>query len=134
MGYESLTDMVVPRSTQMIFQDPDNALMAVTLFHKVADEFKHKAREHKFMVRDFVYDAQELQAGKDEMTKLATDKKKQFGPLVRWLKVNFSESFMAWIHVKALRYGLPVNFQGMVLLPQKKTQKKLRDSLNQLYV
>lgn len=49
---------------------------------------------------------------------------------------------MAWIHVKALRvfvesvlrYGLPVNFQGMVLLPQKKTQKKLRDSLNQLYV
>ena len=31
------------------------------------------------------------------------------------------------------RYGLPVNFQGMILLPQKKTQKKLRDSLNQLY-
>ena len=93
------------------------------------------------------------------MTKLATDKKKQFGPLVRWLKVNFSECFMAWIHVKALRVfvesvlrygtekisfylqyfnevffkGLPVNFQGMVLLPQKKTQKKLRDTLNQLY-
>ena len=32
-----------------------------------------------------------------------------------------------------LRYGLPVNFQGMILLPQKKTQKKLRDTLNQLY-
>ena len=60
---------------------------------------------------------------------------------MRWLKVNFSECFMAWIHVKALRvfvesvlrYGLPVNFQGMVLLPQKKTQKKLRDTLNQTY-
>ena len=72
---------------------------------------------------------------------MATDKKRQFGPLVRWLKVNFSECFMAWIHVKALRvfvesvlrYGLPVNFQGMVLLPQKKTQKKLRDTLNQTY-
>lgn len=25
------------------------------------------------------------------------------GPLVRWLKVNFSETFMAWIHIKALR-------------------------------
>lgn len=25
------------------------------------------------------------------------------GPLVRWLKVNFSECFCAWIHVKALR-------------------------------
>ena len=34
------------------------------------------------------------------MTKLHTDKKKQFGPLVRWLKVNFGECFTAWIHVK----------------------------------
>ncbi len=25
------------------------------------------------------------------------------GPLVRWLKVNFSEAFTAWVHVKALR-------------------------------
>ena len=56
--------------------------------------------------------------------------------------MNFSESFAAWMHVKALRvfvesvlrYGLPVNFQAMVLLPQKKTQKKLRDTLNQLYI
>ena len=54
------------------------------------------------MVRDFVYNAEELQAGKDEMTKLATDKRRQFGPLVRWLKVNFSECFMAWIHVKVI--------------------------------
>ena len=66
-------------------------------------------------------------SGKSELTKLHTDKKKQFGPLVRWLKVlmlflislhqnssnwgfeivlnqvNFGESFTAWIHVKALR-------------------------------
>merc|ERR1712241_932625 len=140
--YEQLTDMVVPRSTQIVFQDEEYALCTVTLFQKVVDEFKHKAREHKFVVRDFVYNPDELAAGKNELTKLATDKKKQFGPLIRWLKVNFSECFMAWIHVKALRvfvesvlrYGLPVNFQGMVLLPQKKTQKKLRDTLNQTYI
>lgn len=75
------------------------------------------------------------------MTKLVTDKKKQFGPLVRWLKVNFSECFCAWIHVKALRvfvesvlrYGLPVNFQAILLRPHKKSTKRLRDVLNQLY-
>ena len=75
------------------------------------------------------------------MTKLVTDKKKQFGPLVRWLKVNFSECFCAWIHVKALRvfvesvlrYGLPVNFQAILLRPNKKSTKRLRDVLNQLY-
>lgn len=25
------------------------------------------------------------------------------GPLVRWLKVNFSECFICWTHVKAIR-------------------------------
>ncbi|MGH0179684.1 UNVERIFIED_CONTAM: hypothetical protein FKN15_002247 [Acipenser sinensis] len=64
------------------------------------------------------------------------------GPLVRWLKVNFSEGFIAWIHIKALRvfvesvlrYGLPVNFQAMLLQPNKKaTQKKLREVLYDLY-
>lgn len=74
-----------------------------------------------------------MKADKEEMTRLSTDKKKQFvcigymdsvtgmlihqfwlflilsymcplqGPLVRWLKVNFSEAFIAWIHIKALR-------------------------------
>jgi len=139
--YESLTDKIVPRSTQIIFQDSEHALVTVTLFQRVIDEFKHKARENRFVVRDFVYNPEELAAGKSEITKLATDKKKQFGPLVRWLKVNFSEAFVAWIHVKALRvfvesvlrFGLPVNFQGMALLPQKKTSKKLRETLNQLY-
>lgn len=82
------------------------------------------------MLRDFQYNEEEMKADKEEMTRLSTDKKKQFvcifraagmlrhhcwifltglymcrlqGPLVRWLKVNFSEAFIAWIHIKALR-------------------------------
>jgi hypothetical protein len=31
------------------------------------------------------------------------------------------------------RYGLPVNFQAMLLHPNKKNTKRLRDVLNQLY-
>lgn len=140
-GYEKLTDMIVPRSTQMINQDNEYGLFTVTLFKKVIEEFKLHAREKKFIVRDFTYNEEELAAGKNEITKLVTDKKKQFGPLVRWLKVNFSECFCAWIHVKALRvfvesvlrYGLPVNFQAILLHPHKKCARRLRDVLNQLY-
>ncbi|XP_012137366.1 V-type proton ATPase subunit Vha44 isoform X1 [Megachile rotundata] len=140
-GYEKLTNMIVPRSTQLITQDADYGLFTVTLFKKVIDEFKLHAREKKFIVRDFTYNEEELAAGKNEITKLVTDKKKQFGPLVRWLKVNFSECFCAWIHVKALRvfvesvlrYGLPVNFQAILLHPHKKCARRLRDVLNQLY-
>lgn len=140
-NYEKLTDMIVPRSSVLVSQDQDFALYTVTLFKKVQDEFKHHARDKKFIVREFVYNEEELAAGKNEITKLVTDKKKQFGPLVRWLKVNFSECFCAWIHVKALRvfvesvlrYGLPVNFQAMLLHPNKKNTKRLRDVLQQLY-
>ena len=57
--------------------------MSVTCFKKVVDEFKAKARENRFNVRDFTYDEEQLKSGKSELTKLHTDKKKQFGPLVR---------------------------------------------------
>lgn len=87
--------MIVPRSSQLITQDNEYALFTVTLFKKVCchsylndlvtlvgfkvmDEFKHHAREKKFIVRDFIYDEEQLAAGKSEITKLATDKKKQF--------------------------------------------------------
>uniref|UniRef100_A0AAQ4QWA8 V-type proton ATPase subunit C n=1 Tax=Gasterosteus aculeatus aculeatus TaxID=481459 RepID=A0AAQ4QWA8_GASAC len=167
--YETLAEMVVPRSTKLLFEDHDSGLFSVTLFRKAIDDFKHKARENKFTVRDFQYNEEELKADKEEMTRLCTDKKKQFvrllfsaysvtvekedvpgaflycgcnlGPLVRWLKVNFSEAFIAWIHIKALRvfvesvlrYGLPVNFQAMLLQPNKKNMKKLREVLSDLY-
>ncbi|XP_036193861.1 V-type proton ATPase subunit C 1 isoform X2 [Myotis myotis] len=130
--------VVVPN---VLSEDQDSYLCNVTLFRKAVDDFRHKARENKFIVRDFQYNEEEMKADKEEMNRLSTDKKKQFGPLVRWLKVNFSEAFIAWIHVKALRvfvesvlrYGLPVNFQAMLLQPNKKTMKKLREVLYELY-
>uniref|UniRef100_A0A8C6TUL5 V-type proton ATPase subunit C n=1 Tax=Neogobius melanostomus TaxID=47308 RepID=A0A8C6TUL5_9GOBI len=161
--YETLAEMVVPRSSNLLFEDHDSGLFSVTLFRKAMDDFKHKARENKFTVREFQYNEEEMKADKEEMTRLSTDKKKQFvithcywctwispfklyifpsqGPLVRWLKVNFSEAFIAWIHIKALRvfvesvlrYGLPVNFQAMLLQPNKKNMKKLREVLNDIY-
>lgn len=50
----------------------------MTLFKKDIEEFKVKARDKKFVVRDFVYNEEEVAAGKNEITKLVTDKKKQF--------------------------------------------------------
>uniref|UniRef100_A0A672YTD1 V-type proton ATPase subunit C n=1 Tax=Sphaeramia orbicularis TaxID=375764 RepID=A0A672YTD1_9TELE len=136
-----VTMLVVDKNALLLFEDNDSGLFSVTLFRKAVDDFKHKARENKFTVRDFQYNEEEMKADKEEMTRLSTDKKKQFGPLVRWLKVNFSEAFIAWIHIKALRvfvesvlrYGLPVNFQAMLLQPNKKNMKKLREVLYDLY-
>uniref|UniRef100_A0AAQ6AB47 V-type proton ATPase subunit C n=1 Tax=Amphiprion ocellaris TaxID=80972 RepID=A0AAQ6AB47_AMPOC len=115
--YETLAEMVVPRSTKLLFEDNDSGLFSVTLFRKAVDDFKHKARENKFTVRDFQYNEEEMKADKEEMTRLSTDKKKQF---------------MTSVHVFH-RYGLPVNFQAMLLQPNKKNMKKLREVLYDLY-
>ncbi|XP_035212799.1 V-type proton ATPase subunit C-like isoform X2 [Stegodyphus dumicola] len=139
-SYEKITDMVVPSSSIRIFQDNEHSLYNVTLFKKWVDEFKANAREKKFIVRDFTYSEKELADGKSQHAKLKSDKSRQLSLLFRWIKVNFSECFVAWIHVKALRvfvesvlrYGLPVNFQAMLLQPLKST-KKLREVLNNLY-
>lgn len=91
-NYEKITDMIVPRSSQMITQDNDYALCTVTLFKKVVDEFKLHARERKFVVREFTYNEEELAAGKNEITKLVTDKKKQFVSGCWWLGSFFNAS------------------------------------------
>ncbi|XP_012504356.1 PREDICTED: V-type proton ATPase subunit C 2 isoform X2 [Propithecus coquereli] len=140
--YESLSDMVVPRSTKLITEDSEGGLFTVTLFRKVIDDFKTKAKENKFTVREFYYDEKEIKREREELTRLLSDKKQQYGPLLRWLKVNFSEAFIAWIHIKALRvfvesvlrYGLPVNFQAVLLQPHKKSStKRLREVLNSVF-
>lgn len=140
--YESLSDMVVPRSTKLIAEDNEGGLFTVTLFRKVIDDFKTKAKENKFTVREFYYDENEVKREREEMTRLLSDKKQQYGPLLRWLKVNFSEAFIAWIHIKGLRvfvesvlrYGLPVNFQAVLLQPHKKSStKRLREVLNSVF-
>ena len=48
--YEKLAGMVVPRSSVLVTQDGEYALVTVTLFHKASDEFKHRAREHKYIL------------------------------------------------------------------------------------
>ncbi|XP_040351996.1 V-type proton ATPase subunit C 2 isoform X3 [Herpailurus yagouaroundi] len=177
--------VIVPK---LIAEDNEGGLFTVTLFRKVIDDFKTKAKENKFTVREFYYDEKEIKREREELSRLLSDKKQQYqtscvalkkgsstfpdhkvqvtplgnpdrpaagqtdreresegegeGPLLRWLKVNFSEAFIAWIHIKALRvfvesvlrYGLPVNFQAVLLQPHKKSStKRLREVLNSVF-
>ena len=48
------------------------------LVFQVADEFKHHAREHKFVVRDFAFNETDLNSDKNEISRLVTNKKKSF--------------------------------------------------------
>ncbi|XP_060789149.1 V-type proton ATPase subunit C 1-B [Neoarius graeffei] len=137
--YESMSEFVVPRSSRKLLEEEDAGIFTVTLFKNAVKEFKANAKKHKFTVRDFNLEEAEWQ--QKEMSRLSIDKKEQYGIFVRWLKVNFNEIFVAWIHIKALRvfvesvlrYGLPVSFQALLLQPQKKQVKRLRDELNSVF-
>jgi len=137
--YEKLVDYVLPRSALLIEEDSEFALYRVVLFRKVAEDFKNVSREKKFIARDFKYDPNKT--GKTDKKKLDNEKEKLRKALIRWCKTNFSEAFVAWIHLKAirvfvesvLRYGLPTNFQAMLLLPNKNKQTRLRKALAELY-
>jgi len=138
-SYETLVEFVLPRSAIVIEQDQEYELYRVVMFRKVAEDFKNAAREKRFIVRDFKFDPN--RTGKTDKKKLDSEKEKLRKALIRWCKTNFSEAFIAWIHLKAirvfvesvLRYGLPTNFQAMLLLPNKNKQSRLRRALAELY-
>jgi len=136
--YEKLAQCVLPRSSELITEDNEYGLWSVTLFKKFADEFKGACRDKKYTVRE--HNPDDAKKGGDKK-KLEAEKDKLKKGLIRWCKTNFSEAFIAWIHLKAirvfvesvLRYGLPTNFQAMLLLPNKGKSKRLRKILHELY-
>lgn len=67
----------------------------------------------RFLVRDFVYDEQALEAGKNEITKLESDKKKQFVS-------SYNEFGMNW-RVKNSK-GTNLVPRDLFLSPSRKTE------------
>lgn len=138
--YENLTNFILPRSSKLLEEDTEYGLYSVTLFKRVVEDFKNIAREKRFTVREFKVD-EESKSGKEERSKLITEKERQKRNLTRWCKTNFAEAFVAWIHLKAirvfvesvLRYGLPVNFQAILMQPHKKEDKRLREVLADMF-
>ncbi|CAM0135186.1 Vacuolar ATP synthase subunit C [Umbelopsis sp. WA50703] len=139
--YESLTQMVVPRSSIKIAEDNEYGLFTVTLFKRVVEEFTHKAREEKFVVRDFQYDETSLEKQKKEAEETVSLEREQQNTVMRLAKTNFSEVFSSWVHLKALRvfvesvlrYGLPPDFAAVVIEPKPKCQSKVEDVLMSQY-
>ncbi|BFZ57607.1 Vacuolar ATP synthase subunit C [Savitreella phatthalungensis] len=140
-GYESLSKMVVPRSSTKISADSEYALYSVVLFKKFASEFADRARDRKFIPRDFTYDAEEARKARQQYETAQQDEKRQWGEVLRLCSASFSDAFVLWIHVKALRtfveavlrYGLPPNFAAAVITPAKGKDKQLSKALAQKY-
>jgi V-type H+-transporting ATPase subunit C len=139
--YETLTEDVVPRSSQLIHSDSEFNLYSVILFKKKVDDFKTQARLKRWTVRDVKFEAKSPSMNKDDLAKQESKRKKQKNHLIRWCRLNFGEAFIAWSHLKAvrvfvetvLRFGLPPDYTAFVIEPTKNGQNKLRKALDMMY-
>lgn len=139
-SYETLSNFVVPRSSSKIVEDNEYALFTVVIFRRVVDQFKSAAREKGFQVRDYSHDPEAAQTRADEQKQLATDQGAMHQSLLQWCRVGYGEVFSAWMHLSVirlfaesiLRYGLPPDFVGFLLVPSSRTDKKLRTTLETL--
>jgi V-type H+-transporting ATPase subunit C len=127
-SYETLCDMVVPRSAYFITKDSEYELYSVTVFKKYGPEFVHKAREKKWVPRDYKYEENGSQKETKELEKAQADEKRQWGETLRLGRTGWSEGVMVLVHVvvlrvfieTVLRYGLPLDFvAGLVKVSYK---------------
>ncbi|XP_023551222.1 V-type proton ATPase subunit C [Cucurbita pepo subsp. pepo] len=139
-SYETLTSYVVPRSSKKLYEDNEYALYSVTLFNRVADNFKTSAREKGFQIREFEYSPEAQESRKQELEKLVQDQESLRSSLLQWSYASYAEVFISWMHFCAvrvfaesiLRYGLPPSFLASVLAPSVKSEKKVRSILEGL--
>jgi len=72
---------------------------------------------------------------------LHKDLEKNRGSYTKWCIINFGEAFLGWLHLKCiqtyvesiLRFGLPPEFQAMLLVPKKGHERKLEKKLCEFY-
>ncbi|KAL3502367.1 hypothetical protein ACH5RR_036816 [Cinchona calisaya] len=139
-SYETLTTYVVPRSSKKLYEDNEYALYTVVLFNRDADNFRTKARERGFQIRDFEYNSETQEGRKMELEKLMQDQERFRSSLLQWCYTSYGEVFISWMHFCAvrifaesiLRYGLPPSFLSVVLSPSVKSEKKVRSILEGL--
>lgn len=139
--------MAQPHNSKLA-SDDDFVLFGVAIFRRVKDEFAQKCRENKcvgltvgqsdargdrtdsctgacgrFIVRDFTFNAAEIDQAKAELASLETQEKELWTDLLRLSRINFSELFQILVHLKVvrayvesvLRYGLPAAYFAVVI-------------------
>ncbi|KAG0368847.1 Vacuolar ATP synthase subunit C, partial [Gamsiella multidivaricata] len=139
--YETLTQMVVPRSSLKIAEDDEYGLFTVTLFKRIVDDFTNKCREERFIVRDFKYSEDALEEQRRELQEMDASEKELWATILRLARTNFGEVFQAWAHLKSLRvfvesvlrYGLPPDFVGFTIKPKPKQEQKILTILTTHY-
>jgi len=132
---------VVPRSAIHLTTEGEFSLYRILVLKKGAEHIKNLCREKRYTVRPFKYDPEEDKKSEGEKERLTASRYRQWKFLYQWCITTYEESFLFWVHVKAiriyvesvLRFGLPADIVATVLEPKKGKEQKLRATLKDLY-
>jgi len=121
--------------------DDEFVLYRVVVMRKGLDAYRNICREKRYTARPFKYDPDDDKSQLAQKKTMVEQREAQFRALVDWCQSTFSDVFVAWLHIKAmrlfveavLRYGLPIDFAAMLIKPRRGVEKKLREILAELY-
>eukprot|EP00658_Telonema_sp_P-2_P011511 TRINITY_DN14402_c0_g1_i4.p1 TRINITY_DN14402_c0_g1~~TRINITY_DN14402_c0_g1_i4.p1 ORF type:complete len:204 (+),score=71.22 TRINITY_DN14402_c0_g1_i4:150-761(+) len=138
--YEYFTEYTVPRSAREVRTD-DKDYKLFRIFHlnvpALEDDLKNSVEDKKFKLRPFVFEPQAAQQTSAEESELARKHEVSKKEVITSIRTNFSEMFMGWFHLKAIRvfvesvlwYSLPPNFQVMMITTDDRHIGGLRSKL-----
>lgn len=152
---------VVPGSSRKLVAKDDTVFFTVTLlkgqyqagfyddeeqfeagtFTSFVDDFIKEAREKKFTVRPFTFDAAAAEAAQRQVEQWKYQRQQQLTAIRKFCSSQFGEAFVALTHIKAirafvesvLRYGLPPDFTTVLFKPFRNKEKKLHEILGKMY-
>lgn len=113
-------------------EDKDgNTVWRVVMFKSCKEKFASLARQNKFIVRDFVWDAGKSAELNTKRAEVDGEAARALGVLTDFCKMAWSDVFTAWLHIKAmrcfveasLRFGVDpkTKYCGLVLAPKAGT-------------
>jgi len=142
--YDTLTNFVVPDSVKKICTEGDFTMFRVVLFKNVLKEYKDKARDLKWMVREYEHSDTRRETETKELSAAKLDVETHRKNLEKKLQVQYPDMFLVLSHMKALRvhcesilrFGLPQSslFCTAVLVVKRGKFEDLRKMLDSLYV
>eukprot|EP00594_Rhizosolenia_setigera_P015742 CAMPEP_0178966008 /NCGR_PEP_ID=MMETSP0789-20121207/16668_1 /TAXON_ID=3005 /ORGANISM="Rhizosolenia setigera, Strain CCMP 1694" /LENGTH=423 /DNA_ID=CAMNT_0020651195 /DNA_START=50 /DNA_END=1321 /DNA_ORIENTATION=- len=141
---------VVPDSCQLVHEDNESALYAVTILKSQYEagyyegdefqpgvkvdfevEFAKACKEARYVLRDFKFDPGQASRNAMALEQLQVEVDGMKSGLTRWCKTHYGEAFVAWMHIQVirvfvesvLRYGLPVDFTAVLYKATSEDQK-----------
>jgi len=129
---------IVPNSSVKLDEDTDSVLNSIIIFTKDIEDFKNVCRGKRYTVRK---NDPTIIVNEKEKAALLESQKQTKANVKRWAKTTFQNVFNAWLHLKCiqcfvesiLRYGLPADFEAILVLPKKGSEKKLIKNLCKVY-